>query len=417
MIENPTIESQEAMEAKTIAVPPRTRSGGGTEHGIPEGGTTGQVLQKSSNSNYEVEWGDPVPGPVGPQGPQGEQGPKGDTGEQGPRGIQGEQGPQGIQGPQGEPGAKGDTGAQGPQGEQGIQGEQGPQGIQGPAGPGVPTGGTAGQVLEKYGNGDNETYWADKRAVPTGGNQGQVLTKYGTSDSEYAWRDPAEPSFAGIHALINSGTARLTELGFTDGTVTSATGDSSTLAGSTIYTINKTGTNRITLPYSVMVSYNQFIATAVFNYWDAEIAIQGTLAGTIQTASAQMNLEYHFAVTAYDSEDTYLGYSSYDGADQCDFNFNVAESQLTATSQIMFSEIPSSLPLTLESDTYGPVPLNSIAKLGVSFSIRITDVVLKDDEGNTLPNSMVASVTHEISTPSSIAIDAAQQYRVIIPFA
>ena len=31
---------------------------GGTEHGIPSGGTTGQVLKKASNDDYDVEWGD-----------------------------------------------------------------------------------------------------------------------------------------------------------------------------------------------------------------------------------------------------------------------------------------------------------------------------------------------------------------------
>ena len=69
--------------------------GGGTGHGIPAGGTTGQVLAKSSNTSYEAEWVDPQ------AGPQGEPGPKGDTG---PQGDPGPQGPQGDPGPQGEPG-------------------------------------------------------------------------------------------------------------------------------------------------------------------------------------------------------------------------------------------------------------------------------------------------------------------------
>lgn len=33
-------------------------SGGGRNHGIPAGGTTGQVLAKASNSDYAVEWVD-----------------------------------------------------------------------------------------------------------------------------------------------------------------------------------------------------------------------------------------------------------------------------------------------------------------------------------------------------------------------
>ena len=86
-------------------------------------------------------------------GPPGPQGPKGDTGETGPRGPQGEQGPTG---------AKGDAGQQGPQGPKGDSGDTGPQG---PAGVGVPSGGTAGQVLSKTEDG---TAWTDP---PSGGVQ------------------------------------------------------------------------------------------------------------------------------------------------------------------------------------------------------------------------------------------------------
>lgn len=86
-------------------------------------------------------------------GPAGPQGPKGDTGEPGPRGPQGEQGPTG---------AKGDAGQQGPQGPKGDTGDPGPQG---PPGVGVPSGGTAGQVLSKTADG---TAWTDP---PSGGVQ------------------------------------------------------------------------------------------------------------------------------------------------------------------------------------------------------------------------------------------------------
>lgn len=53
----------------------------------------------------------PLPGPVGPQGPEGPEGP---------------QGPEGIQGPQGEVGPAGPQGPQGDPGPQGIQGDPGP---------------------------------------------------------------------------------------------------------------------------------------------------------------------------------------------------------------------------------------------------------------------------------------------------
>ena len=172
-----------------------------TGQGIPAGGTTGQVLTKKSDTDYDADWQDSQGGPgttggyyvpsvsenglltweasdpdmpevpsadiMGPQGPEGakgdpgepgeqgpagqpgpkgdtgDPGPKGDPGPQGPQGDPGPQGPQGDPGPQGEQGAKGDQGDPGPQGPQGVQGPQGdrgpegPQGPQGPAGPGL----------------------------------------------------------------------------------------------------------------------------------------------------------------------------------------------------------------------------------------------------------------------------------------
>lgn len=96
-------------------------------------------------------------GATGETGATGPQGPKGDTGETGPAGPQGIQGEVGPAGPQGE---QGPQGLQGPQGIQGIQGIQGETGPQGPAGQGVPTGGTAGQVLTKVDGTDYNTQWS-----------------------------------------------------------------------------------------------------------------------------------------------------------------------------------------------------------------------------------------------------------------
>ena len=62
-------------------------------------------------------------------------------------------GVQGAQGPQGETGATGATGPQGPQGETGAQGPQGNPGV------GVPSGGSAGQVLAKINGTDYNTEW------------------------------------------------------------------------------------------------------------------------------------------------------------------------------------------------------------------------------------------------------------------
>jgi hypothetical protein len=189
--------------------------------GVATGGTTGQVLAKKSNTNYDTEWINPTSGgtvsvnvgetltgepgtnasvtnsgnetnvilnftiprgKTGPQGPQGEPGADGKTGPQGPQGKPGADGKTGPQGPQGEPGADGKTGPQGPQGEPGADGKTGPQGPQGkpgadgktgpqgPAGPGVATGGTTGQVLAKKSNTNYDTEWINPLPyVPIGG--------------------------------------------------------------------------------------------------------------------------------------------------------------------------------------------------------------------------------------------------------
>lgn len=82
----------------------------------------------------------------------------------------GEQGPPGPAGPQGPAGATGATGPQGPQGPTGATGATGPQG---PAGQGVPTGGTAGQILSKIDGVNYNTQWVDP---PSGGGGGGVTS-------------------------------------------------------------------------------------------------------------------------------------------------------------------------------------------------------------------------------------------------
>ena len=223
---------------------PRGKTGpqGPAGPGVATGGTTGQVLAKKSNTNYDTEWidnsggGSTVSVNVG-KTTTGEPGtnasvtnsgdetnvvlnftiPRGDTGPQGPTGKQGPAGAPGPAGPgvatggttgqvlakksntnydtewidnsgggstvsvnvgkttTGEPGTnasvtnsgdetnvvlnftipRGDTGPQGP------TGKQGPAGAPGPAGPGVATGGTTGQVLAKKSNTNYDTEWID----------------------------------------------------------------------------------------------------------------------------------------------------------------------------------------------------------------------------------------------------------------
>lgn len=127
MIDNPTKKSQEAMEAKTLAVPPRERSG--------EGGSTVVVtpILTTGTKIAEID----------------------------------------------------------------VDGETSSLYAPAGGGGGLPEGGTAGQVLEKYGDGDGEAYWADKQEVPRGGLAGQVLKNFG--NNHYGWGSIPAPT-AGVRA-------------------------------------------------------------------------------------------------------------------------------------------------------------------------------------------------------------------------
>ena len=105
--------------------------------GIPAGGTTGQVLAKASNTDYDTEWVDQTGG--GGSGEPGEDGgyyqpsvddegnlswtaskegmPAVDSSN-----IMGPQGPQGLQGPTGQTGPQGPEGSQGPAGYTPVRG-------------------------------------------------------------------------------------------------------------------------------------------------------------------------------------------------------------------------------------------------------------------------------------------------------
>ena len=167
--------------------------------GVATGGTTGQVLAKKSNANYDTEWinnsgggstvsvnvgktttGNPETNasvtnsgdetnvvlnftiPRGATGPTGKQGPAGDTGPAGPAGKQG---------------PAGDTGPAGP------AGKQGPAGDTGPAGPGVATGGTTGQVLAKKSNANYDTEWI----APCPYWIGDILTTMNETNPAQRW--------------------------------------------------------------------------------------------------------------------------------------------------------------------------------------------------------------------------------------
>ena len=146
--------------------------------GVTPGGTTGQVLAKKSNTNYDTEWidnsggGSTVSVNVG----------KTTTGEPGTNASVNNSGDEtnvvlNFTIP------RGNTGPQGP------QGKQGPTGATGPAGPGVATGGTTGQVLVKKSNANFDTEWIAQTSANAGAHNAVYRGKYlGTSvtDAQYA---------------------------------------------------------------------------------------------------------------------------------------------------------------------------------------------------------------------------------------
>ena len=149
---------------------PRAKPGpqGPAGPGVATGGTTGQVLAKKSNTNYDTEWINPTSG-----GTVSVNVGETTTGEPGTNASVTNSGDEtnvvlNFTIPRGK------TGPQGPQGEPGADGKTGPQG---PAGPGVATGGTTGQVLAKKSNTNYDTEWIN----PTSGgtvsvNVGETTT-------------------------------------------------------------------------------------------------------------------------------------------------------------------------------------------------------------------------------------------------
>lgn len=145
-----------------------------TIYGIANGGTTGQILAKKSNTDGDTKWIDPPSGStvsvnVGTT-TTGEPGTNANVTNSGdetnvilnftiPRGDTGPAGPTGKQGPAGEPG---------------------------PAGPGVATGGTTGQVLAKKSDANFDTEWVDNAGgeipgtftIPITETDGKITTTY-----------------------------------------------------------------------------------------------------------------------------------------------------------------------------------------------------------------------------------------------
>lgn len=155
-------------------------------NGTPDGGTTGQILAKKSGTDYDDEW---IDAPTGvPDG--------GSTGQMLVK----------------QSNADGDAAWQTPPVGLPAAGTAG-QVLSKDSGTNfdvswrdtheVPAGGTTGQVLSK-GSGTNfDISWRDTHEVPTNGTTGQVLTK---SELGYGWQDPATSGGGGYmpNLLINS---------------------------------------------------------------------------------------------------------------------------------------------------------------------------------------------------------------------
>jgi hypothetical protein len=145
----------------------------------PEGpqGIQGEPGTNGTNGLNGADGADGADGATGPEGPAGPTGPAGADGATGPAGadgadgLDGATGPEGPAGPTGPAGADGADGATGPAGADGADGATGPagaDGADGADGQGVPTGGTAGQVLAKIDGTDYNTEWV----AQTGGGGG-----------------------------------------------------------------------------------------------------------------------------------------------------------------------------------------------------------------------------------------------------
>lgn len=127
---------------------------GGDSHGLPMGGTTGQLLAKTSAADYDATWQDPT--------------------HELPTG-----------------GNRGQILAKNSGDDYDVKWADST----------IPTGGSAGQALVKKSNADNDTQWSDlPHGIPSGGSSGQVLTKDGGTSYSAKWSDAP-------HELPTGGTA------------------------------------------------------------------------------------------------------------------------------------------------------------------------------------------------------------------
>jgi len=124
-------------------------------------------------------------------------GPPGADGKDGTNGIDGAPGANGRDGVDGAPGTPGTNGTNGINGTDGQDGAPGRDGIDGANGVGIPTGGTAGQVLAKKSNENFDTEWVE----PSGGGGGSSgVETIGVTDDEELLEMSGTPTNAKIES-------------------------------------------------------------------------------------------------------------------------------------------------------------------------------------------------------------------------
>ena len=147
-------------------------------HGIPAGGSSHQILRKSSNENHAVEWADPNGLPTG--GSAGQYLKKTGPGD-------GEAAWAAVEGAIPKGGSAGQALVKSSSTDYAATWEDRHE---------IPAGGTANQILRKKTGNDYSVEWADPIGLPTGGSTGQVLTKSGSGNYVVKWQDVVAKSVA-----------------------------------------------------------------------------------------------------------------------------------------------------------------------------------------------------------------------------
>ena len=166
----PSIVGPQGPKGDTGATGPQGPTGptgpqGPAGQGVPAGGSTGQVLKKSSSTDYDTEWGS-IPSPL-PSGGSASQVLAKNSNNTALTWA-------GYAVPGG--------GSQG----QVLQKSSNVTGATSWGGYSVPAGGSTGQVLKKSSDTDGATSWAGY-AVPTGGSTNQILAKNSNTNGDLKW--------------------------------------------------------------------------------------------------------------------------------------------------------------------------------------------------------------------------------------